>query len=122
MHARDRRHARNPAPGADDHLAVELLPKDAVRAAHVVLALRRDRRRLDAEAGLGDRARARPDDVVLRPAPVLERQVVVLELDLDAGDAAVEEPQRLPQELLPGLVALQDDNPRDLGHRPTVPP
>src|SRR5438045_3557176 len=37
------RHARNPAAGANDHLAVDLLAQDAVGAAHVVASLGRDR-------------------------------------------------------------------------------
>ena len=39
-----------------------------------------------------------------------------LELDLDAGDLLIQHAQRLLQELLTGLVALQDDNPRRVRH------
>ena len=46
----DRGHAGDPAAGAHDHLAVDRLADQAVRAADVVGALRRDRRRLDPEA------------------------------------------------------------------------
>ncbi len=45
----DRRDAGDAAAGADDDLAVDLLAEEAVRGADVVLALRRDRRGLDAE-------------------------------------------------------------------------
>ena len=36
----------------------------------------------------------------------------MLELDRDLGDARVEHPQRLLEQLLAGLVALEDDNPQ----------
>ena len=49
MDAGDRGDARDPAAGADDHLAVDRLAQDPVRAADVVGALGRDRRRLDPE-------------------------------------------------------------------------
>src|SRR5204862_5203357 len=65
--AAERRDARDPAAGADDDLAVDLLAQDAVRAADVVLALRRDRRRLDSEAGLADGSRSGDHDLVVRP-------------------------------------------------------
>ena len=42
--------ARDAPPGADDHLAVDLLAQDAVGGADVVLALGRDGRGLQAEA------------------------------------------------------------------------
>src|SRR5207249_5124103 len=68
------------------HLAVDLLAQDAIRAAHVVGALGRDRRRLDRQARLADSRRGSAHDLVLRAAPVLQRQVVALELDLHLGD------------------------------------
>ena len=80
-----RRHARDPAPGADDHLAVDLLAQDLVRAADVVGALGRDRRRLDRRSRpRASRAAALTHDLVAGPAAVLEREVVVLEVELDA--------------------------------------
>ena len=44
-------------PGADDHLAADLLAQDPVRRADVVARLRRHRRRLQPEAVLADRGR-----------------------------------------------------------------
>ena len=82
-----------------------------VGAADVVRALGRDRGRLEPEARLAH-APPRPPTpprCSVR-APVLERQVVVLELDLDPGHARVEHPQRLLEQLLAGLVALEDDD------------
>src|SRR5205823_3582922 len=71
----DRRDARDTAAGADDHLAVDLLAQDAVGAAHVVLALGRDRGGLDAVAGLAHGARRGMHHVVIRPATVVQREV-----------------------------------------------
>ena len=106
-----RGHAGDAAPGADDHLAVDRLAQDAVGAADVVRALGRDRGRLEAEAGLGHApaAAAMTTSLSVR-APVVERQVVVLELDLHAGDAGVEHAQGLLEQLLAGLVSLEDDD------------
>jgi hypothetical protein len=108
VHARDRRHAGDPATGADDHLPADLLAQDAVGGADVVLALGRDRGRLDAEAGLAHGARGVVDDLVAGRAPLLEREVEALQLDVDADDARVEHPERLLEQLLAGFVALQD--------------
>src|SRR5207244_2927537 len=66
MDAAERDHAWNAAPCAHDHAAADLLAQDPVRRADVVPALRRDRRRLQAEATLADRARRLVDDPVLR--------------------------------------------------------
>ena len=41
----------------------------------------------------------------------------MLELELDAADVRVEQPQRLLEQLLAGLVPLEDDNARPLAHR-----
>ena len=82
MDARHRRDARDAPAGADDHLAVDLLAQDAVGAADVVGALGRDRGRLEAEARLAHRLRPpRSTTSLLGLAAVLEREVVVLELD-----------------------------------------
>ena len=45
-------------------------------------------------------------------APVLQREVEALELDLEADHVRVEHPQRLLEQLLPGLVALEHDYPQ----------
>ena len=122
VHARHRRDARDAPPGADDHLAVDRLAQQAVGAADVVGALRRDRRRLEAEARRGHRRRRRRHDLVVGLAPVVEREVVVLQLDLDPGHGGVEHPQRLLEQLLPGLVALEDDDAQAIRHvRPLRP-
>ena len=113
MHARhgpDR--AGDPPARADDDLAVDGLAQDAVGRADVVLALRRDGRGLEAEARLAHgRGRLR-DALVLRLAPAREREVVVHELVLGAAHAGIEHPDRLLEQLLSGLVAVEDDDPR----------
>ena len=94
-------------------LPVDLLAQDAVRRADVV---------------------ARPPGVIVaafRPKPVShmaaaasvtqalrgraavpEREVVALELDVDAEHRRVEHPQRLLEQLLAGLVAFEHDHPQ----------
>ena len=109
MHAGDRRDAGDAAAGADDHLAVDLLAQDAVGRADVVLALGRDRRGLDARSPDSRIARAASWTTSLSVAPaLLEREVEAVELDVEADDVGVEHAQRLLEQLLPGLVALQD--------------
>ena len=113
--------ARDPPAGADDHLAVDLLAQDPVRGADVVLALGRDRRGLQPEAGLAHRPRGLVDDLVARLAPLLEREVVVVELELDPEQLGVEHPHGLLEQLLAGLVALEDDDLQRVRHGRTEP-
>src|SRR6185437_2001875 len=82
VHAGDRRDAGDPAPRADDHLAVDAFAHDPVGRADVVLALGRHGGGLQTEAGLLHGRRGLLDDRVGRRAAVLEREVVVLELEL----------------------------------------
>ena len=69
VHAAERHDAGDPPPGADDHLAADLLAEDPVRRADVVAPLGRDRRGLQAEAVLADRRGGLVHDLVLRRAP-----------------------------------------------------
>src|SRR5207302_5465357 len=82
VHAAERDHTRDAAAGAHDHAPADLLAQDAVRRADVVTALRRDRRRLQAEAVLANCARGLVDDAVLRRAARVEREVEARELEL----------------------------------------
>ena len=116
MDAGDRRHAGEPASGADDDLSVDLLAQDSVRRADIVLALGGDRGRLEPEAGLAHRPGGLGDDLVGRGAPALEREVEALELYLHAEERRIEQPERLLEELLSGLVALEDDDLDRVGH------
>src|SRR4029450_5294182 len=61
----DRHDSGDAAPGADDHVAADLLPQDAIRAADVVLALGRNGGGLQAEAVLSDGCRGLADDLVV---------------------------------------------------------
>ena len=110
MDAAERDDAGDPAPGADDHLAADLLAQDPVRRADVVAALGRDRRRLEAEPVLADRPRGLVHDLVLRRAPVLEREVVARELELDPDHVRLERAEPFLEQLLPGLVTFEHDN------------
>ena len=108
VHAGERHDARDPAARADDHLAVDLLAQDPVGRADVVPTLGSDRRALQAEAVLADRRGRLRDHGVLRRAAVLEREVEALQLELDADHVGRERAQRFVEQLLPGLVALED--------------
>src|SRR3954465_5438175 len=90
--------------------------RDGVRRPDVVLALGRDRGRLEPEAGLTHRAGGLVDAGVVRRAPVFEREVVALELDLALDHLRSEHPQRLLEQLLAGLVALQHDDRERVWH------
>ena len=52
------------------------------------------------------------DDLVLRRAPALEREVEARELELDADHVGREHAQGLLEQLLPGLVPFEDDDRR----------
>jgi hypothetical protein len=107
VHAAQRDHAGDAAAGADDDAAADLLAEDAVRGADVVASLGRDRRRLQAEAVLADRARGVVDDGVLRVPAGLQREIEAGKVELDPGHVRAEHAQRLLQQFLAGLVALQ---------------
>ena len=108
MHAAERHHSGNPAPGSDDDLATDLLAQDAVRGAHVARPLGSDRRRLQAEAVLANRSGSVVHHGVRRRAATLERKIEADELELDSDDLRRERAQCLLEELLPGLVAFED--------------
>ena len=51
-------------------------------------------------------------------APLLEREVIALKVDLEADHVGGEHPQRFDEQFLSGLIALEDDDGR-LGHDPS---
>ena len=98
-----------PAPRAHDHLPVDRLAQDPVRAADVVGALGRDRRRLQAQPVSRIALGRLGADLVVGLATVLQREVEALDLDLDPEHSGIEHPQRLLEQLLPRLVAVERD-------------
>ncbi len=108
MDAAERHDAGQPAAGADDHLAADLLAQDPVRRADVAARLRRDRRRLQAESVLADRGCRLVDDAVVGRPALREREVEAGEADLEPDHVGREHAQRLLEQLLPGLVAFED--------------
>ena len=50
------------------------------------------------------------DDGVLRRSAIGEGEVVARELELDADDVRGDHPERLLEQLLPGLVSLEHDD------------
>src|SRR5581483_1003177 len=85
-HPAERDDAGDPAPGAHDHLAADLLAEDPVRRADVTAPLGRHGRRLQPEAVLADRGGRFVDDAVARLPPRCKREVVARELELDPDD------------------------------------
>ena len=65
--------------------------------------------------GLDHRRRGLLADAVLGRAAILEREVEALQLDVEPDHVRVEHPQRLLEQLLAGLVALEHDYPQP-GH------
>ena len=56
------------------------------------------------------------DDLVRGRAARLERQVVAHEVEIQPEDLRIEHAKRLLEELLAGLVALEDDDAQGVGH------
>ena len=117
MHAAERCDAGNPPPGADDHPAADLLAEDAVRRADVAAALRGHRGGLQPEPVLADRGGRLVHRPVVGLAAPFEREVEPWELELDPDHVRLEHAEALLQELLPGLVALEDDDRPLVAHR-----
>src|SRR5207245_11664057 len=90
-----RPYARDAAPGAHNHPAVDLLAQDGVRAADVAGPLRGDGGGFDPEAKLAKRLRGIEHALVARAAPRLERHIEVVCLELDAQDARLAQAGRL---------------------------
>ena len=62
------------------------------------------------EARLAHGGGSLADDLVGRRPPVPERQVEPEQLEVETEDAGIEHPQRLVEQLLPGLVTVADDD------------
>ena len=110
VHPGERAHSRDPAARADDHLPVDLLAQDRVRAPDVAGSLGGYGRRLQAVPVFAKRAGGIQDDLVPGFAAPLEGEVEVEPFDLEADDVRVEQPDGLPQQLLPRLVAVKHDD------------
>src|SRR5262249_10161856 len=110
MHTSERRNARNPASGPDDDPAADLLPENAVGGADVAAPLRGDRRRLQPETVLADRRSGLVHDPVVGLTPPFEREIEARELELYPDYVGLEHTKALLEELLPGLVAFEDDD------------
>src|SRR5205807_7363018 len=103
----ERHDARNPPAGPDDHAPADLLAEDAVGRADVVRALGRHRRGLQSEPVLANRGGRFVDDGVLRRPAVREREIEALQLEVDPRDVRCDDAERLLEQLLTGLVALE---------------
>ena len=106
VNAAERHNAGNASPGADDHLAADLLAEDPVRRADVlrpsgvtVAAFRPSPcSRIAWAASCTTRSRS---------PPVLEREVEPWEIELDADHVRREDAQGLFEQLLPGFVPFE---------------
>ena len=107
LNLRDRLYTGYSPPGADDYLGADLLAQDAVWRTDVAGLLGRDRRRLQAQAERADGGGGFRHDRVGAGTPVSERQIKALQLQIEADYLGREQPQRLLQQLPPGLVAFE---------------
>ena len=104
-----------PPARAHDHPAVDRLPQDGIGAAHVGRALGRDGGRLDPEATLPEGGGRLVHDLVAGLATVRQGQVEVALGDLEADDILRQQSPGLEQQLLAGLVAVEDCHGRGHG-------
>ena len=107
MDAAERRHPGNPPARANDHRAADLLTQDAVGRTDVVGAFGRDRGRLQTEPRLLESHSRLVDDRVVRRPPRLQGEVEARELELETDYVRRENANRLLEELLTRLVALE---------------
>ena len=110
MHASERHDAWDPTAGAHDHLAADLFPKDPVWRPDVTRALRCDRGRFQPEPVLANRSSRLMDDGVARRTTPFEREVEANESELDTDHLGCECAKRLFEQLLPSLVAFENDD------------
>ena len=110
MDAAERNDAGNASTRTHDHLAADLLAEDSVGRADIVRCLGRHGRRLDPEPVLADGERCLVNDAVARGAAVREREVETRERELEADHVSIEETQGCFEELLAGVVALENDD------------
>jgi hypothetical protein len=113
VHPSQRPDARDAPARADDDPAVDLLAEDGVGAADVGGAFGSDRRGLDPKPALPQcRGRLFDDLVPGLPAPD-QGEVEVAAVDVEPDDRPVQEPQGLVQQLLAGLVSVEDGHGGD---------
>ena len=91
MHPADGKHAGDPTAGAHDHLATDVLTEDAVRRADIVAPFRGDRRGLQPEPVVCDRARGLVHDAVRRRSAGAEREVEARQRQLEAHDVGLQD-------------------------------
>ena len=118
--AKEWRDSRNAPAGAHDDPAADLLADDAVRRADVAASLGGDGGCLQAETVRADRRRRLVDDPVVGLAAPLEREIEARELELDPDHVRSKHAEALLQQLLAGLVALEDDDRLLVAHRRAV--
>ncbi len=106
--------------GSDDHLAADLLPQDAVRRAHVAALLGRDRGGLEPQPRTANCGRGLVYDPVLGLAPVLKGEVEPGERELDPDHLRRQHAERLLEQLLTGLVALEHNDCPCIHGRPIL--
>ena len=69
------------------------------------------------DAMIAHRAGRLVDDLVVGRAAILERQVEPVEAQIEAHDLGIQDPNRLLEQFLTGLVALENRDHQRLGHR-----
>ncbi len=108
--AADGEDTRDPSPGADDHLAADVLAEDPVRRPDIVTTLRGHRRGLESEPVRRDRARRLVHDLVRRLASLPEREVEPRQRELEPEHLVLQDAKGGLEQLLPGLVSFENDD------------
>ena len=108
VHAGERPYARDAATGADDDPPIDLLTQDRVGAPDVAGPFGGDGGRLDAKTEPTERFGGVEDALVAGMPALLEGEVEIPGFDLQTEHAWIQDAQRLAEQLLAGLVAVQD--------------
>ena len=103
-------HARDAPSRAYDHGSIEFGAQDRVRRSDVAAAFGGNRCGLESQATVFHRDRRLVDDRVVGLTALLEREVVVNEVEFETDDARREDAERFHEEFLAGLIAVQDDD------------
>ena len=103
-------HARDTPPRPHDDRAAHALPQNAIRTADVAGRLGVMVAALSPKPVSRMAAAASRTTSLARRPPVSEREVEPEQFEVEAEDAGIEHPQRLVEQLLPGLVAIADDD------------
>ena len=112
MNSADGANARESATGSHDDARPDRIAKDSVGRTNVALAFRGDGRGFEPDVVSLQRVCGIEHHEVIGCAPVWKRKIVTFELELQSSHGWIEYAQCFDQQLLSGLIALEDDQRR----------